>query len=314
MIRNFTAAAAAITCIAALTSCGRILMPEGENVVGGAAATSTVPVTTAETAAEIVAVTEAATEATTVFGAPARVEIDTKMPEGYQLGSKSAVYVETVLQKPELPTGCEITALTELMNFYGFAADKVEMSDVFMKIDHVGYYSMNDAYLGDPHLDNGFGCNAPVIVRAADDYFDYIGSDWYAVDLTGSSIEEVYYQTEQGRPVVVWTTISQYETYPEYQFTLGCGEDFYFNPFQHCVVVYGFDYEDGTVHVADPLEGNRKYDMARFERIYEILGKQAVVLCGNESSAGTDYTTDEEKAAWLAENRPSDWNSEAALW
>ena len=72
---------------------------------------------------------------------------------------------------------------------------------------------------------------------------------------------------------------------------------------QHCVVIYGFDYDEKVVHVADPLVGNRKYDISRFERIYANMDKQAVVLCGKEESAGVDYTTDEEKKAWLKENR-----------
>ena len=69
------------------------------------------------------------------------------------------------------------------------------------------------------------------------------------------------------------------------------------------MVMYGFDYEEKVVHIADPLVGNKTYDIARFERIYESMDKQAVILCGNEESAGVDYTTDEQKQEWLRENR-----------
>jgi len=288
-----------VICAVAITSCGgRTLRLEGNNVVQGA--TTSVP---KETLTTIEPMTVVTIEPTSEGGAPSRLEVDTKMPSDYKLKTKFAIYIDTVMQKPELPTGCEITALTELMNFYGFEADKVEMADIFMANDQIGYYTMDEAYIGNPHHDDGFGCNAPVIVKAANDYFDYIGSDWYAVNLTGSSIEEIYYQVEQGRPAVVWTTINQVETRKEFEFRLGCGEDFYFNPMQHCLVLYGFDYDEKVVHVADPLVGNRKYDIARFERIYSNMDKQAIVLCGNEESAGIDYTTDEEKKLWLEENR-----------
>ena len=244
---------------------------------------------------------EPTTEAETTVSEPEVTDI--AMPEGYELPAACALEMETVMQNPELPTGCEITALTQTLNYYGFSADKVTMADVFLKTDTIGYYTMNEVYIGNPHTD-GFGCNAPVIVNAADDFFDYIGSDWYAVDLTGTPLEGVFYQIEQGRPTVIWTTMYQYETHAEYEFTLGCGEDFYFNPCQHCVTIFGYDMEEKKVHVADPLVGNVKYDMERFERIYDSMGRQAVVLCGKAETAGKEFRDDGEKAEWLAVNRP----------
>lgn len=251
-------------------------------------------------------VTETSTELITE-GNISPVEVNPNMPEGYKL-KKSCVIsgFETVLQNPEFPTGCEITALAQTLNFYGFDIDKVKLFDTFIPVDLDGYYTMNQVHLGDPRTYNGFGCNAPVITKAADDYFDYIGSDWYALDLTGISMKEVFYQIEQGYPVVVWSTIGQCESQATYQFTLGCGEEFYFNSYQHCLTIYGFDNDEKMVHVADPMVGNVKYDMARFKRIYDEMGKQAVILCGNQESAGEDYSTKAEKKAWLKANKPTD--------
>lgn len=244
--------------------------------------------------------------------APTPVKINTDMPEDYELPESCEISgFEPVLQNPELPTGCEITALAQTLNFYGFPIDKTELCDLFLPIDINGYYSMNDVYLGDPVSQNGFGCNAPVIKKAADDYFASLGSDWYATDISGYSLREVFYQIDQGRPVIVWSTIDQRETYAEFQFTLGCGEDFYFNPFQHCLTIYGYDYSDGTVHVADPLVGNVKYEMQRFERIYDVMNDQAVILCGNPESAGVDYLSADEKKKWFKEYeiiKPEDIN------
>lgn len=282
------------TAVSVLASCGRTVQPMGKNVLE-------TPEQTAVTTAT--AVTQPPTEPTSA-SIPKAV-VNTKMPENHELKEKCVIAdFETVMQEPELPTGCEVTALTQTINFYGFDVDKVELCDVFMKIDHDGYYTMDEAYLGDPHATNGFGCNAPVIVNTANDYFEYIGSDWYAVDLTGISLEEVFYQIEQGYPVIIWTTIGQRETHAEFQFELGCGEDFYFNPFQHCVTIYGYDYSAGTVHIADPLADNIEYDMERFERIYETMGQQAVILVGNKETAGKVNTTKQEQEEWLEINRP----------
>lgn len=250
--------------------------------------------------------TEALTEPPTE-GNPPPVEVDPDMPEDYKLKKSSVIDgFETVLQNPELPTGCEITTLTQTLNFYGFDIDKVTLCDTFMPVDFDGYYTMDQVYIGNPRATNGFGCNAPVIKKVADDYFDYLGSDWYAIDLTGISLKEVFYQIEQGYPVIVWSTIGQRETHATFQFRLGCGEDFYFNGYQHCLTVYGFDEKEKVVYVADPMEGNVKYDMERFKRIYDEMGRQAVILCGNPESAGEHYSTDKEKKAWLKENKPTD--------
>ena len=187
MKQRMCAIAAIVLCSAGMTSCGgRTLRLEGNNMVQGASESSM-----AKQPTTIEPLTVASLELTTENEEPSKIEIDLKMPADYKLKTKYAIYIDTVMQKPELPTGCEITALTELMNYYGFEANKVEMADIFMANDQIGYYTMNEAFIGNPHHDDGFGCNAPVIVKAANDYFDYIGSDWYAADLSGSPIEEI---------------------------------------------------------------------------------------------------------------------------
>ncbi len=264
---------------------------------------------TTEAPFESIEITEAPTEPPTEAGAPPAIEIYTPMPEGYELGTDCVIEgFETVLQNPELPTGCEITALAQTLNYYGFDIDKEVLNDTFMPTDFDGYYTMNQVYLGNPRSTNGFGCHAPVITKVANDYFDYLGSDWQAENLSGISLTEVFYQIEQGHPVVVWSTIGQRETTATFQFELGCGEDLYFNSYHHCLTIYGFDYNEGVVHIADPMEGNVKYEMARFERIYNEMGKQAVILGGNSESAGQTYSTDDEKKQWLEENKPTDLN------
>ena len=73
-------------------------------------------------------------------GNPPPVEVNPQMPEGYELAKNCVIGgFETVLQNPELPTGCEITALTQTLNFYGFDIDKVNLCDTFMPTDFEGY-------------------------------------------------------------------------------------------------------------------------------------------------------------------------------
>lgn len=188
---------------------------------------------------------------------------------------------KTVMQNPELPTGCEITALTQTLNFLGFDVDKVTMCDKYMNIDMNGEYTMNQCYIGDPKSYTGFGCSSPVICKAARRFFRVEKSDCYPVDLTGTDFQELFYQVEQGRPVVVWATMYLLDTKPEYIYTAKNGEEMWFCTYQHCLTLYGYDLDKQIVYLADPLVGNTTYPLEKFERIYDILGKQAVVICGD---------------------------------
>lgn len=188
---------------------------------------------------------------------------------------------KTVMQNPELPTGCEITALTQTLNFLGFDVDKVTMCDKYMNIDMNGEYTMNQCYIGDPKSYTGFGCSTPVICKAARRFFRVQKSDCYPVDLTGTDFQELFYQVEQGRPVIVWATMYLLDTKPEYVYTAKNGDEMWFCTYQHCLTLYGYDLDKQIVYLADPLVGNTTYPLEKFEKIYDILGKQAVVICGD---------------------------------
>lgn len=200
----------------------------------------------------------------------------------YELPSKAVIDgFETVIQNPELPTGCEITALTQTLNFLGFDIDKVTMCDKYMLTDYKGEYTMNQCYIGDPKSHTGFGCSSPVICKAARRYFRVEKSDCYPVDLTGTDFQELFYQIDQGRPVIVWATMYLLDTKPEYVYTAKNGEEMWFCTYQHCLTMYGYDLDAGVVYMADPLVGNTTYPLEKFENIYNILGKQAVIICGD---------------------------------
>ena len=214
-----------------------------------------------------------------------RVDISVKESESFP--NKYVIDgFNTVMQNPELPTGCEVTALCSDLNYLGFDIDKVTLADEFMPMDNCGIYTMREAYIGDPKSDEGFGCYTPVIVQTADDYFASVQSPCYAVDLTGRSFKEILYQVAQGRPVILWNTIDMIITAPNYRWTTNDGEEMWFNDFQHCVVVYGYDFDENIVYVADPLTGNITRNMDQFREAYDLLGKQAVLICGDSQTKG----------------------------
>ena len=221
-------------------------------------------------------------------------------PEGYEMPEKKKLEFETVLQRPELPTGCEVTALDQTLKYFGFDIDKVELCEKFLELDLDAFYSMDNAYVGDPYSEYGYGCNAPVIVNTADDYFNYIGSGWKAHNITGTDFDYLLYQLAEDRPVIVWVTLDLMDTdEPILQYTSRSGDDMYFTNLQHCVTIYGYDKEKKIIYTADPMKGNVEYDMEQFKRVYEQMGKQAVVIWGNQDTKGQDLSSDEEKSAYL---------------
>lgn len=277
MIKNvILMTAAALTFSAAASSCGTTVsvadLPAADSAIEASSEAANNPSQ------------EKQNETTEVYE-PVLFEVNTVMPEGY-VPSGSCVLdgFETVMQEPELPTGCEITSLTQTINYLGYDIDKVELADGYMPIDFSGVHSMREAYIGDPKANNGFGCLAPVIVQTADDFFASVNSPCYAVDLTESSLYDLFWQIDQGRPVITWATVDLKFGEWLYQFNLPSGEEFWFNYYQHCVTIYGYDMDSRIVYVADPLRGNVTYDIDDFEQVYDYMNKNAVVLCGNSET------------------------------
>ena len=87
---------------------------------------------------------------------------------------------EIIYQEPELPTGCEITALTMALNYYGYPVDKTVMASEYLPTASADRYygsdgrlygtDMNEYFIGDPFTENGIICGTGAIVTAADSY------------------------------------------------------------------------------------------------------------------------------------------------
>lgn len=230
-------------------------------------------------------------------------DLDISIKEGEPFPNKYEIAdYKTLMQNPELPTGCEVTSLCGLLNYLGFDIDKVTLADEFMPMDNIGISTMMHAYIGDPKSEEGFGCCAPVIVQTADDYFESILSPCYAVNMTGRSLKELLYQVAQGRPVIVWSTIDLMMMPTEYVWDTVDGEEMWFNGLQHCVVIYGYDLDESTLSVADPLAGAVKYEMAQFNEVYQFMGNQAVLICGNSETNGKFIVREREKSPILSRN------------
>ena len=202
--------------------------------------------------------------------------------------------VNPILQNPELPSGCEVTALTMLLNYRGFSVSKEVLASDYLPYDNDIYYVNGTRYaanpwrtfVGEPHTQR-FGCYAPVVVKTANRFLAEQGSGLQAVDLTGAGIEACYEKVARGEPVLVWATIGLAD--PESLTQYGwidkeSGKWFHWVTGEHCYVLTG--YTPATVSVCDPLEGEMVYNRALFEQRYEALYCQAVSIELGAGSSG----------------------------
>ncbi len=174
--------------------------------------------------------------------------------------------VDLVYQSPELPQGCEITALTAAMNFMGYNVDKCEMADKFLPKSKTLDADPNEYYLRNPRT-NGFYCFSPVIVNTVERYERANKVGITATDISGCLPEKMYETISEGKPVVVWGTL---RWNPPYKYSSGLYGNL------HCMVLSG--YTNNTVTITDSIYGMTKVDRATFESVWKRMGSQAVVV------------------------------------
>ena len=196
-------------------------------------------------------------------------------------GAVSSCYASNfpvVCQRPELPTGCEITALTMVMNYYGYPVSKVTMASNYLPTVKSGYYGVDlDYYFcGDPFTTNGMICGAGALVTAANGYFYDCGSKLRGIDLTGSSAMDVLARVAGGQPSVAMVTIGMAERRSASGWYTSTGKYVTYSTNDHGVAVIGWD--STTVTIVCPLFGVITYTRAQFENAYASRGNRAMIL------------------------------------
>ena len=181
---------------------------------------------------------------------------------------------EWLNQYPELPTGCEITSLTSVLNYYGCDVDKTTMADNYLK---KGYGSFYEMFLGNPRESSSFGCMAQPIVDAANKYFNSNNILMRAENISGSDFDDILKKVSHGNPVVIWNTIGMKQAF-ESQTLLLDGEEYAWIAPEHCVVIIGYDLNKSIVYIMDPMIGNVTRDLETFEQRYESMHSQAMYI------------------------------------
>lgn len=200
-------------------------------------------------------------------------------------GLKAFTEVESILQTPELPTGCEVTSLTMLLEFLGFHTDKLTVADNYLPKGEYRRSDYNKVFVGDPRSRRSYGCTAPVIAETAEKFLADHDKDnkWKVINISGCSEDTLYSAVKNGCPVVVWCSIDMKKIIDGYITWTdeATGNTVSWLGREHCLLLTGFDKKERLVYVNDPLRGQVTYDMDLFEERFEDLDRNAVLIVNN---------------------------------
>ncbi|MBR6807179.1 MAG: C39 family peptidase [Clostridia bacterium] len=195
-----------------------------------------------------------------------------------------------ISQEGEFPNGCEAVSAVMLLQNLGFDIDPGEFIDEYLKCEETYIkwgcrYGPNPkkAYVGDPRdEDGGFGCFAPVIVNALN---EYLPSEYTAFNTTGMSLNSLKSNfLDRGIPVAVWVTVEMEEIDKILQWQSYDKKETYLYPAnEHCMVLIG--YTDDTYIFADPYNSNGIVEYSESETVlaFNSLGMQSVVIVDSSS-------------------------------
>lgn len=148
---------------------------------------------------------------------------------GY-LTSKVILNVKRISQKPQLPTGCEITAVTMMINYAGVKVSKMQFAK---EMPRTRTGNGNKGFIGSPYSKNGAWIYPPALMKLVKKYVKS------AINMTGTSFNSIKKQINKKHPVVVWLS--------------GYGDAG--TKINHAVTIIG--YSSSRVYFNDPWTGKQ---------------------------------------------------------
>lgn len=195
--------------------------------------------------------------------------------------SSKRLNVPLIKQRPELPSGCEVTSLTMALRYHGTKVDKMTLAKK-LPYDQTKLVRNSNGSIkiwGDPDVGfvgdpkgNGYTINPKPLKRLLDQYRSG------GIDLTGKNFSEVERYVKQGKPVLTWFTIN-YGMPKDRYWKTPAGKRIYAPTPLHCVVVTGFD--TNYVYFNDPENSGGKdikMSKGKFINIFNAMGNKALVV------------------------------------
>lgn len=187
---------------------------------------------------------------------------------------RKVISMKNIRQRPQLPTGCESVALTIVLKHMGFSLSKTTIASRYLSRSGSNFVTR---FWGNPFSSSGGGIYAPGLTITANKFLKAKKSSKRAYDLTGIRFSDLYTYLDNNIPVIVWNSMYMYNPVAVHSYRCN-GKTWRFYRYEHCVVLCGYDKKKKKVLINDPLSGLVWRKASSFERIYNKLGKMAVVI------------------------------------
>ncbi|PLR90802.1 SH3 domain-containing protein [Bacillus sp. T33-2] len=188
--------------------------------------------------------------------------------------------VPLIAQRPELPSGCEATALAMALNYHGVNVSKTTLANQ-MPYDPTPLTRNSNGSIrtwGDPDVGfvgtpfgNGYTINPGPLKQVLDRYRPG------GVNLHGADFSAVEQYVLQGKPVLAWFTIS-HEMPSARTWTTPAGKTINAARPLHCIVVTGVDANYVYFNDSESVQKNVKMSKSKFISIYNAMGKRALAV------------------------------------
>ncbi len=202
------------------------------------------------------------------------------------LKTKGKYFIENVpiiSQMPDFPTGCESVSAVMALNYFekditvaDFVDNYLDKSFKFYTKDGVLYGpDPYEVYVGDPRVENSYGCMAPVIEKALNKYLEGSMSVKRYVGVPLQDLCAKY--VDNDIPVLVWVTIAMIESFDSTQWETENNGRFIWPGNEHCMLLVGYD--KNYYYMNDPYKNAMLlYPRSKTETRYSELGSQAIVI------------------------------------
>ncbi len=188
--------------------------------------------------------------------------------------------VPLIAQRPELPSGCEVTSLAMALKYYGINVSKTTLAKQ-MPYDSTNLVRNADGSIktwGDPDVGfvgtpfgNGHTINPGPLKKLLDQYRPG------GADLTGKDFSEIEKHVSEGNPVLAWFTIS-HEMPKQRSWKTPAGKTINAPTPLHCIVITGVDADYVYFNDSEAVKKDVKMPKEKFIKIYNAMGKRALAV------------------------------------